>query len=283
MTNVLFLTFYFAMIYPAGYFWAAATLSVHYWVDKFCLLRNWAQAPALGTDIADLSRVYFSAAVVVYAIMSSYYFASFPYDNACELNQTVSSEYVGSFSGQTADGTMVQFSISDGDSVFKYCNQDMLRYKPWPSFPAVPASQPEGSEWMGQGQEFTFVFGWTSVLVIAFVVLLHLDVARKRLSNFLFGGFVIHEKPPSKGFTECTDIYGYIPQFKLKGALFPTLLCDVNLISDDLIDWRDPSDPSKKVHNAIYDVPGLIKANEAETILSIVKQWLPDKSASIVQ
>ena len=84
MTNVLFLTFYYGFIFPAGFFFASVTLAVRYWVDKFCLLRVWSPAPMLGSEIADMSRVYFfSLASVGYAVMSSYNYASFPYDNAC--------------------------------------------------------------------------------------------------------------------------------------------------------------------------------------------------------
>jgi hypothetical protein len=84
MTNVCFLTFYYSMLFPASYFLASATLAVHYWVDKFCILRTWAPAPVIGNNVAEMSRTFFfSAAVMVYAIMSSYSFASFPYDNAC--------------------------------------------------------------------------------------------------------------------------------------------------------------------------------------------------------
>jgi diacylglycerol kinase len=84
LTNVLFLTFYYALLFPAGFFLASATLAVHYWTDKFCLLRVWAPAPLIGNKIADMSRTYFfSTALVVYALVSSHSFASFPYDNAC--------------------------------------------------------------------------------------------------------------------------------------------------------------------------------------------------------
>jgi hypothetical protein len=84
LTNVLFMTCYYSLLFPASYFLASATLAVHYWVDKFCLLRVWAPAPKIKSGIADMSRTYFfSVAVIVYAIMSSYGFASFPYDNAC--------------------------------------------------------------------------------------------------------------------------------------------------------------------------------------------------------
>jgi len=280
MTNVLFLTFYYALLYPAGFFWAAATLAVHYWVDKFCLLRNWAQAPALGTKIADMSRLYFfTGSLLAYALMASYNFASFPYDNACELDETASSDYVGSFSGKAANGMLVDFVVFEGDSTYKFCNQDMLRYKPWPAFPAVPSAQPVGSEWMSYGQSFAFIFGWTSVVVIIFVILVYLNAIRKACYLLMFGGFVSHDKPSVNGFSEVEDLYGYIPQFKLKGALFPTLLCDISSIGENLIDWEDNSDPSKQSHNAIYDIPGLFGTKDAEGgVLSVVKQWPPPKT-----
>jgi hypothetical protein len=276
MTNVLFLTFFYALLFPAGFFWASGTLGVRYWVDKFCLLRNWAPAPSIGTPIADLSRIYFfPAAVVAYAIMSSYNFASFPYDNACKLNQTVSQLYIGNFTGTTADGESVRIAISNGDTVYKYCNQDMLRYNPRPAFPAIPTSQPKGGEWMEPGQDFAVIFGWTSVIVIAFVGLLYLEAFRKRIHHFLFGGYCREDKPRNLNFSETPGIYGYIPQVKLEGALYPTLFCDISKISHTLIDWEDPADPTKNIHNAIYDLPGLNKKSDYESIFSIVKEWGP--------
>ena len=55
MTNVLFLTFYYATIFPAGYYFCALILAVHYWVDKFCLLRIWAPAPQIGTRVSEMA------------------------------------------------------------------------------------------------------------------------------------------------------------------------------------------------------------------------------------
>jgi hypothetical protein len=84
MTKVIFMTFYYSMIFPASYFLAAATLAVHYWVDKFCLLRVWAPAPELGSSIGKVSRNYFlKFACIFYVMKSAYNYASFPFDNAC--------------------------------------------------------------------------------------------------------------------------------------------------------------------------------------------------------
>ena len=38
MAKVLFLAFFYAAIFPGGFFLAAMTLMIHYWTDKFCLL-----------------------------------------------------------------------------------------------------------------------------------------------------------------------------------------------------------------------------------------------------
>jgi hypothetical protein len=191
MTNVLFMTFYYAAIFPAGFFFAAITLTVHYWNDKYCLLRSWAPAPMLNNSIADISRIYFfSSALAVYAIMSSYNFASFPYDNACKLAVKVSADYVGTFRATTGEGLVMDISIPEGDATFKYCNQDMSRYS-HPAFPAIAANQPKGGEWMGPEQNFTYVFGWTSVWVLGFVVAIWLNSLRKMVEGLLFSTYEV--------------------------------------------------------------------------------------------
>ena len=84
MTKVLFMTFYTAFIFPAGWLIASLTLTVHYWVDKFCLLRIWAPSALIDNSIARMSRRYFfSSALAVFAVMMTFNFASFPFDNSC--------------------------------------------------------------------------------------------------------------------------------------------------------------------------------------------------------
>jgi hypothetical protein len=186
MTNVLFLTFYYALLFPAGFFFAAATLAIHYFVDKYCLLRNWAPAPMLGSAIADMSRIYFfSSAIAIYAVVSSYNFASFPYDNACEDDTMVSSKYVGTVDAVSGKGDVVTVRISQGDSNYFYCNQDMMHFDP-PAFPAIPSNQPVGGEWMSDEQSFVVVFGWTSVVIVVFVMCIFLNALRRMLAPMFF-------------------------------------------------------------------------------------------------
>ena len=281
MTNVLFLVFYFAMIFPAGFFWASATLVIIYWVDKFCLLRTWAPTPMLGTAVADYNRVSFVPLVLIaYGLMSSYNFASFPYDNACHVDDTVPANYLGSFTAHTASGQSVIFTTDETLGSFKYCNQDMLRYHP-PAFPAIPSNQPKGDEWMSTEQaQVATVLGKASVAVIAVVVLVWLSFVLRALYRFFFGRGYCSDETSDQGFSEIHDIYGYIPQFKLSGALFPTLVCDTSEVSYDLIDFHDPTDPSFKSHNAAHDVPGLVHRDHAKSLFSIVREWKPNSPTS---
>jgi hypothetical protein len=90
MTNVIFFTFYYGVIFPAGFLFAAATLIVHYFTDKFCVLRVWAQAPEEGTQISLVCRSFIIIGLLIYVIMSAYTIAAFPYDNACGMCITLS-------------------------------------------------------------------------------------------------------------------------------------------------------------------------------------------------
>ena len=48
-------------------------------------MRTWRRAPKLGAYISSFNRRYFfTLAVSAMAVASSYYWASFPYDNLCE-------------------------------------------------------------------------------------------------------------------------------------------------------------------------------------------------------
>jgi hypothetical protein len=72
MCSVVFMALVYSVLFPAGYFLAAATLAIHYWVDKFCLLRVWAPAPKMGFQIGQISRDYFfRLAMIVYAMKSA--------------------------------------------------------------------------------------------------------------------------------------------------------------------------------------------------------------------
>ena len=145
----------------------------------------------VGSKVADMSRHhFFTSALAIYAIMSSYNFASFPYDNACQLDKVIPSDYVGYFHATDGAGNPVSIAVEEDASVYKYCNQDMLRYHP-PAFPAVPSNQPQGDEWMDPEQAFTSVFGWTSVWITLFVMGMFLNVFRKNAERLLWSRYEV--------------------------------------------------------------------------------------------
>jgi len=95
VTKVLFLTFFYCTLFPLGYFYAAAILFVYYWLDKFCILRSWKQGAKINAKISLYSTYFLFLTLLAYAVMTSYTYSSFPFDNACETDETIPDEYLG--------------------------------------------------------------------------------------------------------------------------------------------------------------------------------------------
>lgn len=291
------MTFYYAFIFPAGWLIASVTLTIHYWVDKFCLLRIWAPAPLLDNSIAKMSRRYFfSSALAVLAVMMSFNYASFPFDNACGKyifshsllrvevpsdailltvqNATIPMEYIGTHNISVANGSYAIVTLNADDQTYEFCKQDMLRYQPFPALP-IPSNQPADAKWMSSSQNFTVVYAWTAVGVVFYVIMLFMRDAWEKIRNYYLAPPQPPDKPhPEQFFSDVKEIFGYVPQAVIPGALYPTLLCDVSEIDQELVGWDDPADREKITHNAIYDVPGLL--NDTGSLFSIVKHWPPE-------
>jgi len=266
MTKVLFLCFFYSIVFPQGFFFGALALFIHYWMDKFCLLRAWAPAPMIGTAISTFSRKYFfSLAVLVYAIMLSYGYATFPYDNACDGDTEVSNMYVGNYnitSWHHASGEPIEvpLNIQQGDPNFFFCNQDLIRRKP-AVFPALPLRQGTNAEWMSPEQErWSTVLGWTSIAILAIVCLLFFNrIVLTNLRAIFFKTYKPSRKALADKFSEVENIDGYIPQVRIPGHPFPKLLCYVDKIDTSLVGWKDPY-RSFDEHNLIFDVPKMANA-----------------------
>lgn len=271
LTNVLFLTFYYATIFPAGFFFASLTMATHYMTDKYCLLRIWAPSPKIGTKLSKFCRVFIMISLVVLALVSSYYVAGFPFDNACEGDQ-VPSEYVGDFNAIDGDGNKISVSIDANENTFYYCDMDMQRYRP-PVFPAWASNQPEGKEWMDQDQEnISWLFGWTSIATVGLVGLIFLNRVLFKYFRYMFVG---HYKPtgnPSDlGFSDVKEIFAYVPQVRVPGLPMPTLICNINNIDRELIGWNDPMN-GVNAHNVLYD----IREISEKKLFSEIYHWPPE-------
>lgn len=134
------------------------------------------------------------------AVISSYYWSGFPFDNLC-ANDSISPSYLGNFTirqrkaavddpfalATTAEGDdesedqedeeiddrdFTEVIVTSNDIDYRYCNQDMLMPGGGGTFPFIPSKQPEGDEWMTDDQEtVTRIFGWSSIVISVVVIL----------------------------------------------------------------------------------------------------------------
>lgn len=270
MTNVLFLTFYYATIFPAGYFFGFLTFVIHYCTDKYCVLRVWAPSPTIGTSISVYCRVFIMATVVVLAIVSSYYVAGFPFDNACATTEIVPPEYIGNYTASTGDGVDITVSIKADDYSFAFCNMDMEKYG---AFPAWASNQPVGKEWMDKDQaNIAWLFGWTSVIALILAACIFFNRVALKFCRYMFFGFYDSSENVSKApFSEVEEIYAYVPQVRVPDMPMPVLIANVNDIDSSLIGWDDPHF-GVNAHNIIYDIPEL---SERKGIFSEIYHFPP--------
>jgi len=275
MTTIVFLTLFYSVFFPSGYFLGAFVLMVQYWTDKYCLLRLWSPKPALGNATEENSRVFIPITILVFVVMSSFAFSRFPYDNACSEETNVPSDYVGNFTAFNLDKLEVFPSIRTNDSSYKYCNQDMLTHF-LSEFPAIPENEPVGYEWMTSDQEtIARLFGWTSVIVATLVILLLFwRFCVGMVKPFVFKSYEARGKATNVKFSELKGAGLYIPQERVRWSIFPLLLMDSTGISDDHIGWKDPSLNSHDEHNVIFDVQGLIE---------MVRVYVPPSSSKNIK
>lgn len=152
-----------------------------------------------------------------------------------------------------------------------------MHYIP-PAFPAIPANQPEGGEWMSSSQDFCSVYGWTSVVIVCYVAGIFLNSMRKKLAPIFFRVYDRHAtalERANEPFSKIPSIYAYVPQAIVAGHLFPVLLCDVSDVNPEVIGWEDPQH-SYEFHSAIYDLPELSKRD----VFSIIHQWHPSETTA---
>lgn len=152
MTKILFLCLWYCSIFPGSFFLCAFSLGIKYHVDKFCLMRTWKRAPQLGTNISRFSRRYFfTIAIAVMAIISSYYWSGFPFDNLCQ-NDSINSTYVGSMTIFPLNNVNARIdrTLTEEDVDYRFCNQDFMAIGSGPTFPFVPTMTSDTtnpSEW----------------------------------------------------------------------------------------------------------------------------------------
>lgn len=92
-------------------------------MDKFCLVRLWQPVPTIGSDLAVFSRrFFFPLTLIFFAMVSSFAWAQYPYDNVCDpvtetgFNETLFAEI------RLLDGSVISNVTVDTEMVS--CPQD---------------------------------------------------------------------------------------------------------------------------------------------------------------
>jgi len=277
MTKLLFLCFWYSAIFPASFFLCAFAFFMIYFVDRFALMRIWARTPKLGTKIAKFSRKYFFAlAICAMAVISSYAWAGFPYDNLCENED---SAVDNSFSGNitTESGKSRFVSVNAGDSTYRYCLQDLYRTDGKENFPAVPENQPDGNEWMTDDQEIlTRVYGWTSVAVLLLVALKFIFGWYTNVMKMFRGTYKARGDDQGINFSQVQSIDAYVPQVYTNVFSYPLLPCETEKFDKELFDWSDP-ERDHSYYDLHLDAVELLEGihAEAEHVFSKVAHWPP--------
>merc|ERR1712228_449133 len=103
-----------------------AILLVQYYTDRYCLVRIWKRAPAIGANLSRISRRYFfSAALVVFICSSAFAWAQFPYDNVCDKVGSIERVSQTEFDNvRLLDGSLISITISQVHPVY-HCSQDL--------------------------------------------------------------------------------------------------------------------------------------------------------------
>jgi hypothetical protein len=265
MTKIMFLAFWYSSIFPGALFLGAIALWVNYYTDRFSLMRTWKRAPHVSREISSYSQHYFfSSACIFLAVMSSFYWSAFPFDNLCEVEDaSVNSTYVGTHEVnvtkrfQTEPNKPFNTTVKANSTVFKFCAQDYILGTTGATFPFLYG------EWMDDDQQrLAILFGWTSFAVIVLtggkflfslmgwirgqffnvndVSISSANLVAKQKETFDSHKIRVLQAPEDEqgiGFHDVRNIAGYIPQVRSGIFSYPLIACKCDTFGETLFDW----------------------------------------------
>jgi hypothetical protein len=139
-------------------------LSIQYYVDRFSLFRLWGWNAQLGAEVPTFSRKYMIlGCLAVFAIVSSFVFGQFPYDNVCDPpDPLVGVEGVYTKVSLGNGLPMNKGSASEGIAIVTqktsvvFCDQSRVGSdQTW--FPVTNRVQGDGPTWFTEDQVSSFV------------------------------------------------------------------------------------------------------------------------------
>jgi hypothetical protein len=281
MTKILFLALWYCAIYPGALFLCSFALFINYFSDRFSLMRTWKRPPQLGGKISEFSRRYFfSLAIVAMAIMSSYYWAAFPFDNLCLASEEfAATDYAGKWTVYQK-GTVFD-NVSVDSKVYKYCLQDFLRYKHEWAFPFIADFQRDGQEWMDSDQEIvTSIYSWSAVGVILIVLLSFMYGWWDGFMGQFRGTYRANGDDQNIPFSDVPSINTYVPEVESPVFSYPLLACSIDSIDKSLLEWTDPDRPHA-FYDLTKDAAVLLRGQDVSNkmVFSQVAHWPPPQNA----
>ena len=235
-------------------------------------MRIWGQSPLIGSKLARSSWRYFlSGALVVFALVSAYFWAQFPFDNLCEpVNATTGAAgFYPNVVFQSDSRPPENITVTQ-NAFFSFCDQDQISD---PGFPPTPKIQ-QGLKWMSSSQErLTTIYGWTSVVVLLVYIV---AIFGASITTFFFswfrGVYQSHGQSQKIDFSSNTEVFAYVPSVKVDGFPFPLLACNIDQVDQDLVWWKDLVN-SGDFQSLIFDivsVPSLAPCPLRSFLLSLI-------------
>ena len=225
-------------------------------------------------------------AIVAMAILCSFYWAGFPFDNLCPVdNETVNSNYTGDwlitpfYEDEGTKYESIIISVPFGTPVYQKCLQDFFRFpKGEIPFPFVSSTQLEGEEWMTPDQEdATDIYGWAVFAVIIFVALGFVHGWFTGLMSLFRGSYEARGDDQNIPFSKVPTITTYIPEVESSIFPYPLLACNVDNIDPDLLAWTDPDRPYA-YYDLTKDAEVLLRGQDVSTkvVFSQIAHFPPE-------
>jgi hypothetical protein len=292
MTKILFLALWYCAVYPGALLMCSFGLLINYFVDRFALMRTWKRPPKLGAKISEFSRRYFfSVAILAMAVLSSYYWAGFPFDNLCLLDENEAvlinnTTIVGKWQILPMDAFIPEADInfpSDGD-MYRPCLQDFFRFPlSDKGFPFIAFFQREGEEWMTNDQELiTDIFGWSSVGVLVIIAVSFLYRSYCSFTHMFRGSYEACGDDMGINFSDVPSISSYIPEVQSPVISYPLLACHIDRIDKDLLEWTDPDRPHT-FYDLTKDADVLLRGTDvsSKVVFSQIAHWPPPQRSEM--
>jgi len=288
MTKIVFHGFYYCTLFPAAFFMSSAALFVNYYVDKFSVMRTWAKTPKAGVAIGKINVLFIlPLSVLAMALLSSYWWSGFPYDNLCE-NEVIENKYVGVHFIDTVDGGKSEsYVVASNTTSYQYCNQNLLTPDgKQVRFPAIPYWQ-NTTKWMTKDQELvTEIFGWASVCVLGILLLRFAWFAKKSILSLFQVTYEPQGEDKKINFSSVQGISCYIPQVLSTEFSYPLVASCVDGVDTELFEWKDP-DKHHEFYNIMQDAKEILFGTERDkelpvNVFSRVYHYPPNIESSTV-